>query len=99
MLAYRYVFLSFCWYIILILEVAIARGEEARQLASVKDASGDSRMGRYDWDMESVRRWKRKLEIQHREYKAVCCCSCCCGCVYLLFCRRMLVLWPCMRES
>ena len=85
MLAYRYVSHSCFLCNILILEVAIARGEEARQLASVKDASGDSRMGRYEWDMESVRRWKRKLEIQYREYKAVCCCGCCCGCVYLLF--------------
>ena len=67
------------------LEVAIARGEEARLLASVKDASSDSRMGRYEWDMEGVRHWKRKLEIQYREYKAVCCCCMCCGCVYLLF--------------
>ena len=74
MLAYRYV--SFCFLLcnVLFLEVAIARAEEARQLALVGDSSGDSRMGRYSWDMDSVRRWKRKLEIQHREYKAVCCC-------------------------
>ena len=57
-----------------LLEVAIARAEEARQLALVGDSSGDSRMGRYSWDMESVRRWKRKLDVQHREFKAVCCC-------------------------
>ena len=74
MLAYRYVSHSLLLCNILLLEVAIARAEEARQLALIGDSSGDSRMGRYSWDMDSVRRWKRKLEIQHREYKAVCCC-------------------------
>ena len=74
MLAYRYVSFSFLLCSVLLLEVAIARAEEARQLALIGDSSGDSRMGRYSWDMDSVRRWKRKLEIQHREYKAVCCC-------------------------
>ena len=59
------------------LEVAIARAEEARQLALLSDSSGDSRMGRYSWDMDSVRRWKRKLDIQLREFKAVSC-GCCC---------------------
>ena len=59
--------------IVFILEVAIARAEEARQLALLSDSSGDSRMGRYSWDMESVRRLKRKLDIRHREFKAVCC--------------------------
>ena len=74
MLAYRYVSYSLLLCNVLLLEVAIARAEEARQLALVGDSSGDSRMGRYSWDMESVRRWKRKLDIQHREFKAVCCC-------------------------
>ena len=74
MLAYRYVSFSLLLCNVLLLEVAIARAEEAHQLALVGDSSGDSRMGRYSWDMDSVRRWKRKLEIQHREYKAVCCC-------------------------
>ena len=74
MLAYRCVSFSFLLCIVFLLEVAIARAEEARQLALVGDSSGDSRMGRYSWDMESVRRWKRKLDIQHREFKAVCCC-------------------------
>ena len=74
MLAYRCVSFSFLLCSVLLLEVAIARAEEARQLALVGDSSGDSRMGRYSWDMESVRRWKRKLDIQHREFKAVCCC-------------------------
>ena len=74
MLAYRCVSFSFLLCIVFLLEVAIARAEEARQLALVGDLSGDSRMGRYSWDMESVRRWKRKLDIQHREFKAVCCC-------------------------
>ena len=73
MLAYRYVSFSFLLCSVLLLEVAIARAEEARQLALIGDSSGDSRMGRYSWDMDSVRRWKRKLDIQHREYKAVCC--------------------------
>ena len=74
MLAYRYFPFSFLFVYCFNLEVAIARAEEARQLALLSDSSGDSRMGRYSWDMDSVRRWKRKLDIQHREYKAVCCC-------------------------
>ena len=72
---------SVCVYVFLlvhyfVLEVAIARGEEARLLASIQDKSSDSRMGRYEWDMDRVRHLKRRVDIQIREYKAVCCCGC-----------------------
>ena len=57
-----------------LLEVAIAREEEERQMSLVGDTSGDSSLDRFSWSMDSVRRWQRKLSIQHREYQAVSCC-------------------------
>ena len=67
------------------LEVAIARAEEERQMLLVGDSSGDSSLDRFSWTLDSVRRWQRKLSIQHREYKAVSCCCClsCCLIVVL----------------
>ena len=53
------------------LEVAIARAEEERQMSLVGDSSGDSSLDRFSWSLDSLRRWERKLRIQHREYKAV----------------------------
>ena len=63
-------FLFFCVYPVF-LEVAIARAEEERQMSLVGDSSGDSSLDRFSWSFDSLRRWERRLRIQHREYKAV----------------------------
>ena len=52
------------------LEVAYARAKEERQKSLVGDSSGDSSLDRFSWSYNSLRRWERKLRIQHREYKA-----------------------------
>ena len=64
-----FVFFSFVYSVFL--EVAIARAEEERQMSLVGDTSGDSSLDRFSWSVDSLRRWERKLRIQHREYKAV----------------------------
>ena len=40
-------------------------------MSLVGDTSGDSSLDRFSWSFDSLRRWERKLRIQHREYKAV----------------------------
>ena len=72
MLACRY-FLSYLTLLHSVFaEVACARAEEERQKALVGDSSGDSSLDRMSWSFDSLRRWERKLKIQHREYKAEC---------------------------
>ena len=88
-------FFSFVYSVFL--EVAIARAEEERQMSLVGDTSGDSSLDRFSWSMDSLRRWQRKLSIQHREYKAV---SCCLLFKLLFLCvvfRKMNVLSHCSK--
>ena len=70
MLACRYFLSPLTLFHSVFLEVACARAEEERQMSLVGDSSGDSSLDRFSWSYDSLRRWERKLRIQHREYKA-----------------------------
>ena len=72
MLACRYFLSSLTLFHSVFLEVACARAEEECQKTLVGDSSGDSSLDRFSWSYDSLRRWERKLRIQHREYKAEC---------------------------
>ena len=72
MLACRYFLSSLTLFHSVFLEVACARAEEERHKTLIGDSSGDSSMDRFSWSYNSLRRWERKLKIQHREYKAEC---------------------------
>ena len=72
MLACRYVVSSLPLLHAVFAEVACARAEEERQKALIDDSAGDSSLDRMSWSFDSLRRWERKLKIQHREYKAEC---------------------------
>ena len=72
MLACRYVVSSLSLLHTVFAEVADARAEEERQKALIDDSAGDSSLDRMSWSFDSLRRWERKLKIQHREYKAEC---------------------------
>ena len=50
--------------------MACARVEEERQKALTDDSAGDSSLDRMSWSFDSLRRWERKLKVQHREWKA-----------------------------
>ena len=70
MLACRYCLSPLLCFHSVFLEVACARAEEERQKSLVGDSSGDSSLDCFSWSYDSLRRWERKLRIQHREYKA-----------------------------
>ena len=47
--------------------MACVRVEEERQKALTDDSAGDSSLDRMSWSFDSLRRWERKLKVQHRE--------------------------------
>ena len=70
MLACRYVVSSFSLLPTVFAEVACAHAKEEWQKALIDDSAGDSSLDRMSWSFDSLRRWERKLKIQHREWKA-----------------------------